>query len=132
MSKPVRDVDIVTANGKKSLVSAVLDTGSFYSIIREDCLPHGAVGEKLKVKEKFGTAKRRGGKLVVTAVVNLKMRVEGHWISDEVKVAADLVSEMLIGAKTMQSWDITIKNRNGSSTIHIGHDLNDPDIQTVL
>ena len=132
MSKPIRDVDIVTANGKKSSVSAVLDTGSFYTIIREDCLPRGAVTEKLKVKVKVETAKRRGGKLVATAVVYLKMRVEGHWISDEAKVAADLGSEMLIGAKTMQAWDISVKNKNGHTQIHVGHDMNDPDIQTVL
>jgi len=132
VSKPIRDVDIETANGKKTCVSAVLDSGSFYTIIRQDCLPRGAVVETLKVKQKFGTAKRRGGKLVVTAVVYLKMRVEGRWISDEAKVAPDLGSEMLIGAKTMQAWDITIKNKNGRTTIHVGHDMNDPDIQTVL
>ena len=26
----------------------------------------------------------------------------------------------------------TIKNDNGHTTAHIGHDMNDPDIQTVL
>ena len=131
MSKPIRDVDIVTANGKKASVSAVLDTGSFYTIIREDCLPRGAAVEKLKVKEKFGTARRGGGKLVATGVVYLKMRLEGHWINGEVRVSPMLGSDMLIGAGLMQTWDITIKNRNGSTTIHIGHDMNDPDIQAV-
>ncbi len=39
---------------------------------------------------------------------------------------------MLIGAGLMQMWDISIRNKNGHTKIHVGHDMNDPDIQTVL
>jgi len=127
----MRDVEIETADGKTSGVHAVLDTGSFYTIIREDCLPERALVSKFKKREIFGTA-RRGGKLAATGFIPLKICVEGHWISGEVRVAPELGSEMLIGAGLMQMWDITIKNKNGHTTIHVGRDMQDPDIQTVL
>ena len=131
MSKPTRDVEIETADGKKAGVHAVLDTGSFYTIVREDCLPKGALVSKFKKKEIFGTA-RRGGKLSSIGFIPIKICLEGHWISGEARVAPELGSEMLIGAGLMQMWDISIKNKNGHTRIIVGRDMQDPDIQTVL
>ena len=57
MSKPIREVEIKAATGSKGSVDAVVDSGSFYSIIR---------------------------------------------------------------------------NKNGHTTVHVGRDMSDPDVQTVL
>lgn len=39
MSKPIYSIEIITADAKKRAVNTVFDTGSFYTIIREDCIP---------------------------------------------------------------------------------------------
>ncbi len=131
MSKPIYKLDVLTADGRKGHVTAVFDTGSFYTIIREDCLPKGSHVEQFKKNEVFGTA-RRGAKLVTTGVIHLKIKIGGHWISGEARVAPELGSEMLVGAGLMQMWDISVKNKNGHTSVHVGRDMNDPDIQTVL
>lgn len=131
MSKPIRGVEINTTADKNTSLDAVFDTGSFYTIIREDCLPSGTVIERYKHEKKFGMA-RRGAKIRITGAVHLEIKVEKHWIDGDVLVAPSLSSAMLIGAGLMQMWDISIKNKNGHTIIHIGRDMNDPDIQTVL
>ncbi len=132
MSKPTRDVEIETPEGKRGNVHAVLDTGSFYTIIREDVIPPSAIVMRLRRKESFGTARIGGAKLVATGAILLKIYLEGHWIRGEALVAPHLGSDMLIGAGLMQMWDISIKNSNGHTSVHIGRDMQDPDIQTVL
>ncbi len=67
VSKPIREVEIRTAEGITASVDAVLDSGSFYSVRRES-YPSGVNVLKLKHRKMFGTA-RKGGKLPVTAPV---------------------------------------------------------------
>lgn len=131
MSKPILDVTVRTLDGRKAQLDAVLDTGSFYTIIREDSLPKGARYMSGRRRKMFGTA-RRGGKLSVAGTVHVEIRVEGRWIDGEAFVAPDLGSAMLIGAGMMQMWDISVRNRNGHTKVHVGRDMNDPHIQTVL
>ncbi|MBI4669988.1 MAG: hypothetical protein HY747_12565 [Elusimicrobia bacterium] len=131
MSKPIRDIVIATADGRRANVHAVFDTGSFYSIIRQDKLPLGSKFEKLAKKEVFGTAKR-GAKIAMIGITHLKVNIEGHWINGETYIAPQLGSEMLIGAGLMQMWDISIRNKNGRTVINVGRDMDDPDIQTIL
>jgi hypothetical protein len=52
-------------------------------------------------------------------------------IEDAALVSSNMSSDMLIVAKTMQAWDITIKNENGKTEIVIGHDMRDPEITEV-
>ena len=131
MSKPIRDVLICTADGRKANVRAVFDTGSFYTIIRQDKLPRRAQFERLAKIETFGTAKR-GARISMMGIVHIKIKTEGRWINGEAYVAPQLGSEMLIGAGLMQMWDISIRNKNGHTAILIGRDMTDPDIQTIL
>ena len=130
MSKPVRDIDIRTKDGKRGEVQALIDSGSFYTIIRQDCLPKGTAVVKYKTTEKLGMAGKTG-QIRVVAETGIIMRLEGHPIQDTVFISPDLKREFIIGAKTMQAWDITIKNKNGHTAIHVGHDMNDPDVQAV-
>lgn len=130
MSKPICKIEIRTVTGKRANVNAVLDTGSFYTIVRESCLPQKAQVTHTK-KEFFETA-RRGSKLEVTGSIVLKMKIATHWVRGEALVAPNLGAEMLIGAGLMQMWDISIRNLNGHTSIRVGRDMNDPEIQTVL
>ena len=130
MSKPVREMEIRTKDGKKGVVTALIDSGSFYTLIRQNCVPKGAAVVRYAVPEKMGTAQKTG-QVRAVASTEMVMILEGHPIKDTVMISPDLKREFIVGAKTMQAWDITIKNKNGDTKIVVGHDMNDPDIQAV-
>lgn len=131
MSKPTRKVEIETVEGFRTEASALIDSGSFHSLIQADCVPNGALIFRYKEPKTFGTA-QEGGKLVSVGKIYLIVHLEGHSIDLDASVCPDLTAQVIIGAGEMQRWDISIQNANGHTSIHIGHDLNDPDIQTVL
>lgn len=110
---------------------AVFDTGSFYTIIREDKVPSGALVVREGAFREFRTAAQRG-KLQVNGVLPMARIIIGQkMIEDSVLVSPDLAQEMLVGAKTMQAWDVTIKNQNGKTDIIVGKDMRDPEITEV-
>lgn len=112
-------------------MEAVFDTGSFYTIIRENCIPEGTLILR-PTKERFlGTAKQ-GSKIAITGSVHLEIDVNGRPIEGEAFVCPDMTSELIIGAGIMQMWNITTRNVNGQTAIDVGRDRNDPHIQTVL
>jgi len=57
-------------------------------------------------------------------------RPEGQ-INDIVLISPGLSQEMLVGAGTMQKWDISILNRDGKSALSVGRDMRDPQITEV-
>lgn len=130
MSKPIREIGISTLDEKERKVSAVFDTGSFYTILREDKVPSGAmVLRRVKPLEFRGASV--GSKLTVTGSIELIFTIEGKMIEDSALISPDLAQDMLVGAKTMQAWDITIKNSNGHTTVIVGRDMRDPEITEV-
>jgi hypothetical protein len=52
-------------------------------------------------------------------------------IDAQVLVSNELGADMLIGAQTMQSWDISIINTKGNTKINVAHDMRDPEITEV-
>lgn len=131
MSKPIIDIELRTIDGKTAKAKAVVDTGSYYTIIREDKLPTGAQRIKYLKPQVFATAEKKG-QLHIKAVTELILVINAHPVMDSVLISSDLKAEFILGAKTMQAWDITVKNRNGKTTVVVGRDMNDPEIQTVL
>ncbi len=131
MSKPVQKVVVTTFEGRKTDAEAVFDSGSFYTLVREDCLPEGSLIIRPGQSRYLGTEKE-GSKISITGSVHLEIEIRGRQIEGEAYVSPDLSAQLLIGAGLMQMWDITIKNSNGSTTVEIGRDRNDPHIQTVL
>ncbi len=130
MGKLVMDVVITTVERNTSTVRAVWDSGSFYTIIREDRLPPGSGIQRYPSPEILrGAAK--GSRLEMIGVTELIFTVGEKMIRDSALVSPDLAQDLLIGAKTMQAWDISIVNSNGHTTISIGHDMRDPDIIEV-
>lgn len=130
MSKPVREVEVTTVEEASASVQALLDTGSFFTLIREDRLPAGTQVPRYRKPKVFGTA-ARGGTIEVIGAVHLGVNLEGHPIEVEALVVPALTSEMILGAGAMQMWDISIRNKNGATAVEVGRDLNDPEIQVV-
>lgn len=129
MRKPIRKITITTLDEKSTQVDAVFDSGAYWTIIREDRLPEGAAVLRRSPKS-FRTA-APGANVEVTGGVVLTMQIGEKMIEDSVLVSPNLFSDMLLGAKTMQAWDISILNKNGETEIRIGHDMRDPEITEV-
>src|SRR3990172_11275412 len=120
MSKPIKRITLTTNDRKSVEVNAVFDTSSFYSIIREDLVPSPNMIARYSSPDKFGNA-TKGGHLSILGTVNLTMTIGKKMIQDEARVSPQLRSDFILGAKTMQSWDISIKNKKGNTKITIAH-----------
>lgn len=130
MSKPVLQINIETPDGKTATVDGVIDSGSFYTILREDRLPAGAQILRRAVPRRFKTA-ARAGTLTATGEVSLVMTIAGKQIDDVALVSPEFSQDLLVGAGTMQKWDISILNKNGSTEVRVGRDMHDPHVTEV-
>ena len=130
MSKPILRVRISTSDEHTAMVSAVLDSGSFYTILRENALPSGAALSRYTASREFGTA-RKGGKIRMVGELILIVKIGRKSIRTPAYVSPDLNKEMLLGAEAMQAWDISILNRKGRTTVQVGRDMDDPDITEI-
>lgn len=130
MSKPTLEVGLTTPDGKITRLKAVFDTGAYPSIVRPDALPAGSATLPQHSPTELRTA-GQGGKLQITGATILTIAIGDRLIQDDVLISPDLVSPMLIGSKTMQAWDITIRNRNGKTKVIVGLDMRDPEITEV-
>ena len=124
------DIEITSPDEKTATVKAVFDSGSFYSIVREDKVPKGAAVLRRKVPRSFRAAPK-GSQLSATGELSLVMAIRGKQIDDLVLISPDLSQEMLVGAGTMQKWDISILNRDGHTELSVGRDMRDPEITVV-
>ncbi len=131
MSKPLQTVTLTSTDQRQRRVPALFDSGSFYTIVREDCLPSSKAVLRYKVPRQLGTASK-GGKVTVVGVTFLVIGIGKKKINESALVAKGLSREMIIGAGAMQAWDITLHNRNGSTRVHVGHDMRDPEITEVI
>ena len=130
MSKPVVEIEITTLDEKSAKVQAVFDTGSFYSIVREDMVPSRAAIVNRATPRTFRTA-AKGTTSTVTGKVDLVLTIGDKQIEGSAHVSPGLSQEMLVGAGTMQMWDLSIINRNGKTEVSVGRDMHDPQITEV-
>jgi hypothetical protein len=130
MSKPIQTVGVATSRGKFVRLPALFDTGSFYSIIRQDCLPRGTIISATPSHRKLRAASR-GSRLRIAGAVIATFRIGRKEILHGTLVSPDLVRELIIGAGAMQEWDITVKNTNGHTKIIIPRDMHDPETTEV-
>lgn len=130
MAKPALQIEITTAEEKSGSVKAIFDTGSFYTILREDKVPVGAKVLERKQPHVFRTA-ARGHRFSAAGEIPLVLMIGDKAIHDVALVSSDLSQEMLVGAGTMQKWDISIITRNGHTEVSVGRDMRDPDITEV-
>lgn len=130
MSEPVLDVVLTIPEGAQSKAKAVVDSGSFFTIVRQDVLPPGTTVARYAQTKILQTAKR-GSQMQMIGETTLVIGIAGKEIVTHSAVCADLNRDMIIGAETMQSWDISIVNRNGSTEVLVGRDLHDPEITEI-
>lgn len=130
MGKPVIDVKVQTTEGVEFHTKTLFDSGAFYTVIRDDILPPGTQILRYKSPETFGTAAKEG-QITVTGITNVIIAVGGKMVSTRAFVSPDLRREFLVGAETMQAWDISIVTTNGKTEIRVGHDMHDPDITEI-
>ena len=130
MSKPVLDVEIRTPDDQAAKIKAVFDSGSFYTILREDKVPSPATVTRRKVPRILRAA-AKGSTLTAIGDVSVVIAIGNREIDDVALVSPDLAQEMIVGAGTMQKWDISILNRNGHTEVSVGRDMRDPEITEV-
>jgi hypothetical protein len=130
MAKPILDIQITTADERSARIKAVFDSGSFYTILRADKVPAGASVIQLKHPRTFRTA-ASGGLLSATGEIPLVLGIGEREVDDVALVSPELSQEMLVGAGTMQKWDISIITRNGRTEVAVGRDMHDPEIIAV-
>ena len=130
MGKPIMGVTVQEISGGTATARAVFDSGSHYTIIREGALPAGTQVLEYPTPRELRTA-AQGGRLLVKGITHLVFTIGDKIIEDDAMVSATLSQEAIIGAGTMQKWDITLKNENGHTSVVVGHDMRDPDITEV-
>ncbi|MBI3097273.1 MAG: hypothetical protein HYY93_03370 [Planctomycetes bacterium] len=131
MGKPILEVTFRNLNDETAHVPALFDTGSHHTIVRESALPHGTQVLRYSKSRELATASA-GGKLGVTGTTVLDILIGERVVEDEVLVSDELGREMILGAGTIQKWNITIRNESGHTTVHVGRDRRDPDVTEVV
>ena len=130
MTKPILEAKLESLDGKTGKAKAVFDTGASVTLIREDCVPTGALVTPRAKPRRYKTA-GQDGKVSAIGGLIMTMTFGDHVIKDEVDVSPDLVREMLIGVGTMQKWDISVVTKNGSTRVEFGRDLLDPEMEHI-
>ncbi len=128
--KPVVPVVVTSTDLKRRKLPALLDSGSFYTLVRLDCVPSNKAILRRARSDKLGTAGRRGGLTIVGDTV-LVVAIGKKRIRTPALVSSDMKREFLIGAETMQAWDISIHSRTGKTRVVVGRDMRDPDVIEV-
>jgi hypothetical protein len=116
MSKPIREIRLTTADGRSGTVKAVSDSGSFYTILREDKVPPGAAVIR-REEPRVLRAAARAASLSATAELPLVLSIGDREVADVALITPDLSQEMLVGAGTLQKWDISIVNEDGCTEV---------------
>ncbi|MDI6640770.1 MAG: hypothetical protein QME68_00455, partial [Elusimicrobiota bacterium] len=83
-----------------------------------------------KQPRKLGTAGKRT-RVKIIGGTELIVGIGKKMIITHALVSPDLSREMIIGAETMQTWDISIKNHKGKTEVVVKHDMREPDIIEV-
>ena len=95
-------VELRGSKGSREVI-ALFDSGSTYSCIRPDIAREVEVVVPLPEPMEFGTAKD-GETVSAREGVRLNFILQGYRFSDEFMVIEGLSEEVIIGAKTLQSW----------------------------
>lgn len=97
-----KDIRLVGTLGSKEEL-ALFDSGANYSCINPELAKQLDVVIRLPEPRIFGTAKN-GETLEATEAIRLDFYVEGYRFSDEFMLIPELSENVIIGAKTLQSW----------------------------
>jgi len=116
MSYIVKRLNIRGNRGER-VVNCLFDTGAGYSFIKEEIAKEIGDIIKFPTKMKFKLADGKTH-IEVSEKIILEIKINGHWISDEVVVIKELSEDMLIGVNTMQKWRIKLDLESESVKIN--------------
>ena len=97
-----KNIKLRGSKGEKVLL-ALFDSGATYSCIKEEIAKKIANLELLPEAIEFGTA-GKDFKLKCTKRISTDFYINGDRFSDEFMVIDGLSDDVIIGAKTLQSW----------------------------
>ncbi len=96
---------------KGERLDALFDSDATYSFIRTDIAEKVEQLIPLPEPWEFGTAEK-GRKIVVTEHISVSFYLDDTRFSDEFLVTDEISEEVIIGAKTMQSWRFKLDFEN--------------------
>jgi len=98
----------------------LFDSGARRSVIRRDVAEKIATIVKFPVSFKFSLADGKT-EIKTNLVADIMVKVDGRIIFDQFPVIDSLSREIIIGANTLQSWEILLDAKN--EAIKVGVDL---------
>ncbi len=95
----------VKGDKDKKDVNILFDSGATHSVIRKDIAEELFSINRFTEPEEVGTAKK-GGRMQSIGTVAFHTRLDNCEITDQALVVDELRSEMIIGASTLQKYEI--------------------------
>ncbi len=105
-----KEIEIAGSKGR-AIVKALFDSGATLSFVKKDVAEKIATLEKLPTKHIFKTADKNNS-IVAEYRISADFYIDGLTFSDEFIVLDHLSESLIIGAKTMQGWDIKLDLKN--------------------
>ena len=99
-------------------VDALFDTGARRSVVRREAAEALASLTRLSKPRTFQTADENGS-LAAAHVVNLELTINGVTIDDQFYAIDSLRRGLIVGADTMQSWEIGLDPKTESITVGV-------------
>ena len=116
MSKPIQNVEIMTRDAKAGKAVALFDSGSFYSIVRANHVPEGAMIIPFAVPQEFKTAAQEGT-LRVTGEIPLVITIGQKMVEE---MAQPVVIENRAGANGILGTEYVAKSASDGYTPLLG------------
>jgi hypothetical protein len=106
MGRIFQEIEIIGSIGKKK-VMALFDSGASKTFILQKVANEVEPAHKLSlpINVSLGDGKT---KLRIEEMVSLEMIIDGHRIDDVAYVSEKLSCDLIIGAQTMQLWNIKL------------------------
>jgi len=105
-----QEIRLSGSKGEKK-VNALFDRGATYSIVRKDIAEKITFIDSLPKLMEFGTASKEK-KIIIKLRTSMDFYIDDTRFSDEFLVTDEIEEEVIIGAKTMQSWRFKLDSEN--------------------
>lgn len=113
----VKKLTVQGDKGKNDL-EVFFDSGARRSVIRKDAAEKIASLQKSLLRRTFTLADNKT-QIHSEEVTVLWITIDGKTIDDEFYVVSDLSRELIVGASTMQTWDILLDLKNEKVTVGV-------------
>ena len=109
---------VLRGNEGQTKAEVLFDSGARCSVIRKDVARKVATLIRLPTSVDFRLADGKT-RLSTNLVVDIVLRINGRTILDQFPVLEKLSREVIIGANTLQSWEIKLDPKNESVQVGV-------------